>query len=76
MRLQADRSVVLTADEATAVAKVLDLSYRLAEMMCGSEAGSEGTLEAEVVDAIDSLDTLGVSAQELTRELVTPKNTI
>ncbi len=73
MHANDDGSVLLNSDEARAVARVLDLGRCLCEDMgVGSRelyGAQEHHLEVQLSSAIDLLEELGVSSEELTEKL-------
>jgi hypothetical protein len=75
MQAKDDGSVVLTAAEAREVSKVLRLGRELAEQMDAVEQsghasiGVTGSVELQLLEAIELLEELGVSPEELTEKL-------
>lgn len=69
MQTHEDGSVVLTPDEAASVAKVLSLGRKLCEDLEAPSASAEEATEVQLLEVIDFLEDLGVSADELTEKL-------
>jgi hypothetical protein len=65
-----DGSAVLSQEEASVVAKVLDLGRSLCEDMGARHYDNqEHHLEVQLIETIDFLEELGVSSDELTGKL-------
>lgn len=69
MKRQDDGSVVIGPQEAAAVAKVLSLGRSLCEDLEAPSPTFPGGVETELLEMINQLEELGVSADELTGKL-------
>lgn len=69
MQILKDGSALLSQEEASVVAKILDLGRRLCEDLEAPSPGTEGNLEGQLLETIDFLEELGVSSDELTGKL-------
>lgn len=77
MRIGVDGSVLLNPDEVNIVARVLQLGRQLAEQMGAEEQGADSnTVESELLGAIDLLDDMGVSSDELTERLAPRRESV
>lgn len=68
MQANNDGSVVLTAAEAREVSKVLRLGRELIDQIEGGQL-VPGTCEDQLLEAIELLEELGVSPEELTEKV-------
>jgi hypothetical protein len=70
MRANEDGSVVLTAEEAKGIADVLKQGRMLVEQLeAGKQGQSQFTVEHQLLGALDYLEDLGVSPEELTEKV-------
>jgi hypothetical protein len=70
MHANNDGTVVLTSQEARVVADVLKQSRALVEQLeAGKQGQSQFTVEHQLLGALDALEDLGVSPEELTEKL-------